>query len=167
MTVDMIAKFLGCPSAALRARDPAFVAADAIRAIGSGWSAGLIDGARTTWIRIKRFASASGHLPRGADLYIYGYVVRDFLDEVDRSARRAYARRGNVRVDDAQGSTARQGAARNLKFLASNLSFPLDMASKSVQLAVTQSLCQMRTRGRVFEGGAVLRYCYCTLQARK
>lgn len=110
-----------------------------VHVIVRGWSAGLIDGARTTWIRIKRFALASGRLPRGADQYIYGYVVRDFLDEVDRSARRAYARRGNVRVDDAQGSTARQGAARNLKFLASNLSFPLDMASKSGQLAVTQS----------------------------
>jgi len=142
MTMEMIARFLGCPTSTLRDRDPSLVAADAIRVIGSGWGECLINGARTTWIRVSRFAATSGRLPPKGDQYIYGYVVREFLHEVDRCARRASARRGVARDGDAQGSTARQGAARHLKFLANTLAFPIDVSSKAVQRAMTQSRCR-------------------------
>ncbi|KAL1525153.1 hypothetical protein AB1Y20_020024 [Prymnesium parvum] len=43
MTIEMLARFLGCPSSTLRDRDRSLVAADAIRIIGSGWSESLIN----------------------------------------------------------------------------------------------------------------------------
>lgn len=139
MTINMIANFLGCPLSELQDLDPSFVAADAVRVISSGWSAGLLNSARTTWLRLLRFAAARGRVVSEGHPRISGYVVRDFLEAVDRRARRAYEARGNHLPGDAQGSTARRGAASHLTFLASKLSFPVDMASASVQRALAQT----------------------------
>ncbi|KAL1519031.1 hypothetical protein AB1Y20_003299 [Prymnesium parvum] len=139
MTVEMIATFLGCPQSELQALGPAFVAADAVRVISSGWSAGLLTGARSTWLRLLRFASARGRLPSLGQPRISGYVVREFLDDVDRRARRTYESRGRSLPGDAQGSTARRGVAGHLTFLASRLSFPVDMSSASVRRALAQT----------------------------
>jgi len=136
MTMEMIARSLGCPASTLRDRDPSLVAADAGRVIGPSWSESLINGARTTWIRVSRFAAASGRLPPGGDKYISGYVVRYFLDEVARCASRAYAM---SRLQPGQS-----GADRSLP-AASRRSFPpsprsrcdssLDRAYSSYQVA--------------------------------
>ncbi|KAL1510402.1 hypothetical protein AB1Y20_006711 [Prymnesium parvum] len=47
MTMEMIARSLGCPASTLRDRDPSLVAADAGRVIGPSWRESLINGART------------------------------------------------------------------------------------------------------------------------
>ena len=67
------------------------MAADAVHVIGFGWAAGTINGGRLSWCRLVKFARRSSALhARDGSVYVYGYVVRKFLDHVDSLALAKY-----------------------------------------------------------------------------
>lgn len=133
----MVARLFGCPVHVAAVRERAYLAADAIHTIGFGWSAGYIDAARCVWRRLFLFANSTDEAFEGGELRIRGYVVRKFLDSVDKMAHMRYRSKhpdGPARVTDAQGASARSGAAASLRFLSDSLSFPISVDSASVRL---------------------------------
>ena len=143
MALEQVSKLLGCPVAVLRERPVQYVAADAIHVIGFGWAAGTINGGRLSWCRLVEFARANVSLhARDGSVYVYGYVVRKWLDRVDSQARAKYAAKhpdGTGKATDARGAAARGGQAANCLWLASNLAFPIQMDSVSVKLVIKAS----------------------------
>ena len=143
MALEQVSKLLGCPASVLAERPVEYVAADAIHVIGFGWAAGTINGGRLTWCRLVEFARRSSALhARDGSVYVYGYVVRKFLDHVDSQARAKYASKhptGAGKMTDARGAAARGGQAANCLWLASNLAFPIQMDSVSVKLVIKAS----------------------------
>ena len=143
MALEQVSKLLGCPVSVLMERPIEYVAADAVHVIGFGWAAGTINGGRLSWCRIVEFARRNSALhARDGSVYVYGYVVRKFLDYVDSQARAKYLLThpsGAGKVTDARGAAARGGQAANCLWLASNLAFPIQMDSVSVKLVVKAS----------------------------
>ena len=143
MALEQVSKLLGCPASVLRERPVEYVAADAIHVIGFGWAAGTINGGRLSWCRLVEFARSNVCLhARDGSVYVYGYVVRKWLDYVDSQARAKYASKhpnGTGKSTDARGAAARGGQAANCLWLASNLAFPIQMDCVSVKLVVKAS----------------------------
>ena len=140
MSLSQVSTLLGCPISHLRARDTALVAADVVHVVGFGWAAGTIDSGRNTWLRLVEFAQRGGHLAGSHDTaYLYGYVVRQFLDTVDRVAQAAWRKRNpdaDASTVSARGRKAIGGQATSCLWLAAKLSFPIQMDSVSVKLVL-------------------------------
>ena len=143
MALAQVSKLLGCPVSVLKERPVEYVTADAIHVIGFGWAAGTINGGRLSWCRLVEFARRNNSLrARDGSVYVYGYVVRKFLDHVDSVARAQYKAKhpdGSGKQTDARGAAARGGQAAHCLWLASNLSFPIHMDSVSVKLVIKAS----------------------------
>ena len=165
MTIAQVDTLLGRPPGLTLVGDAmAYVTANAIHAIGFGWAAGTIDGARRTWLRMLAFAKRTNAMAGLDKFYFWGYIVTRFLTAVDSDARAAYRARhpGNPRhVMDAKGAAARGGQAAACLFLARNLTFPIQVDCKAVKLAVRSA--RRRTARQAPALGPRLIYILCWL----
>ena len=149
MTLTQVNTLLGRPAVLVTEGDAvAHVTASAIRTIGFGWSAGTIDGARRTWLRLTEYAHRTNAMAGLVEYYFHGYIIARYLAAVDSEARATYLLRnpGKPRhIGDAKGATARDGQAASCLFLARNLTFPIQVDCKAVTL-VTKASRRRTTR---------------------
>ena len=96
MSAIQVNKLLGRPACLPTSGQAiAYVTAQAIHMIGFGWAAGIIDGARRTWLRLLEFSQRTDAMAGLDTFYFHGYIVAGFLSAVEsaRDVVKSMARR--------------------------------------------------------------------------